>query len=227
MIAGVLLAAGASRRMGSPKPLARLEGESFLSRGIRHLWRACGMVVVVLGSNARPVRAQVEVELQRLLADGTLHQDLKRADRHGTKDLEVHFVVHPGWRRGMYSSARIGLAEALRLKPEAILLMPVDHPAVKPETVHDLATVMRLAIQACRSGTERNRFSYGLVPRYRRRRGHPVALSRALAQAVAKDGDAENLSDAVRRNARLLGFLDVGDPGVVLNQNTRRTRLAR
>jgi CTP:molybdopterin cytidylyltransferase MocA len=222
MMVGVLLAAGASRRMGSPKPLVRVGGESFVARGIRHLWRACGTVVVVLGSNARPVRAEVEREFQRLLAAGRLHQDLEDADRQGGRGLEVKFAVHPGWKRGMYSSVRAGLSEALRMRPEAIMMLPVDHPIVRPETVHDLATVMRLALEACRNTAERSRFSYGLVPRYRRRRGHPVALSRALAEAVAKDDEAENLSDAMRRNARLLGFLDVADRGVVANRNTPR-----
>jgi CTP:molybdopterin cytidylyltransferase MocA len=81
---------------------------------------------------------------------------------------------------------------------------------------------MRLAIKACRSPQEQNRFSYALIPRYRRHRGHPLALSRALAQAVASDSGAENLNEAVRRNARLIGYLDVPDPGVVRNRNTPR-----
>ena len=61
--------------------------------------------------------------------------------------------------------------------------------------------------------------AYALVPRYRRRRGHPVALSPALARAVAADRDAGDLSDAVRRNARLVGYLDCADAGVVRNRN--------
>jgi hypothetical protein len=49
-----------------------------------------------------------------------------------------------------------------------------------------------------------------------------VALSRALAHAVTKDVAADNLAEAVRRNARLIGYFDVGDPGVVRNRNTPR-----
>ena len=60
------------------------------------------------------------------------------------------------------------------------------------------------------------------MPRFRRRRGHPVALSPALARAVAADTGAEDLSDAIRRNARLVGYLEVGDAGVVRNRNTPR-----
>jgi len=222
MMAGVLLAAGASTRMGSPKALVAEKGESFLARGIRHLWSCCNEVVVVLGSNAPVVRERIEEEFERMVRAGKLHQDLRRADRHGAAGLEVRFVVNRAWKKGMFRSVRVGLRESLRYRPEGILVLPVDHPQVKPGTVHALASVLRLALEACRSSRERNRFSYALVPRHRRRRGHPLALSAALARAVVKDAGAENLGDAVRRNARLVGFLDVPDAGVVTNRNAPR-----
>jgi hypothetical protein len=46
-----------------------------------------------------------------------------------------------------------------------------------------------------------------------------VVLSPALARAVAGDRGAADLSDAVRRNARLVGYLDCVDAGVVRNRN--------
>ena len=60
MMVGVLLAAGASSRMGSPKALMTTSGGSFLSRGIRHLWSACDQVIVVLGSNAARIRESLK-----------------------------------------------------------------------------------------------------------------------------------------------------------------------
>ena len=220
MMVGVLLAAGASTRMGAPKSLVRQGGETFLAHGIRHLWGACNEVVVVLGPQAEDIRKHVGQEFERLLRAGRLHHDLAKADRQGAAGLEARFVANKDWRRGMFSSVRLGLKQALRSKPEGILVLPVDHPAIKPRTVRDLAGVMRLAMGACKNGDERNGFSYALVPRYRRHRGHPLALSQALASAVAKDPDAVNLSEAVRRNARLIGYFDVSDPGVVRNRNT-------
>jgi CTP:molybdopterin cytidylyltransferase MocA len=220
MIVGVLLAAGASSRMGSPKPLVVTRGGSFLARGIRHLWSACDQVVVVLGSRAVRVRETVEQEFAQLIERGELHMDLQAAHRKGSDGLEVHFVENPQWRSGMYASVRVGLKEAVRLKPEAVLVLPVDHPIVKPRTVGSLAEMIRAALTATRP-PDRKDFSYALVPRYRKHRGHPVALSPALAAAVAKDADGENLSDAIRRHARLVGYLDVPDPGVVRNVNRR------
>jgi hypothetical protein len=46
-----------------------------------------------------------------------------------------------------------------------------------------------------------------------------VALSPDLARAAAADRAAHDLSDAVRRNARLIGYMDCTDPGVVRNHN--------
>lgn len=220
MIAGVLLAAGASSRMGSPKALVATRGGSFLSRGVRHLWSACDQVVVVLGAHAERIRETVEEEFARLAESGELHRDLQATRGAGADGVEVHFIDNPDWRKGMFLSARAGLREALDAKPEAVLLLPVDHPIVKPATVTGLATLIRAAIQAC-PVKERKAYAYAIVPRYRRHRGHPVALSPALAAAIVKDTAAEDLSDAIRRNARLVGYLDVTDAGVVRNVNRR------
>ena len=219
MIAGVLLAAGASTRMGGLKALARTGGESFTLRGIRNLWSACDRVVVVLGSGAPRIRSGTERELGRLVgATGPR----RGGAAGGAGHLEARFLVHPGWADGMLSSARVGLRAALRARPEAVLVLPVDHPAVRSGTVEDLGRAMLQALAACRTPRDRARFAYALVPRFRRRRGHPVALSPALARAVAADAGAENLSDAIRRNARLVGYLEVADAGVVRNRNTPR-----
>ena len=220
MNVGIVLAAGASRRMGRTKSLVRAGGTSFLAHGVRHLWSACDAVVVVLGSDARRVQAAAEAEFVKLVGDGTLHADLQVAHRHGVAGLEVHFVVNRDWRRGMLGSARLGLRAALGLRPEAVLVLPVDHPAVKPSTVRALGAAMRAALGSYRGGgTRSSPFAYALVPRYRRRRGHPVALSPALARAVAGDREAADLSDAVRRHARLVGYLDCADAGIVRNRN--------
>jgi CTP:molybdopterin cytidylyltransferase MocA len=196
----------------------------FSVHGVRHLWSACDVVVVVLGADARRVRTAVEEEFVRLVGSGALHRDLQVAHRHGAAGLEVRFVVNKNWRKGMLGSARLGLRTALKLRPEAVLVLPVDHPGVKPATVLLLAAAMKAALGSYgKPGAGRRAkgggFAYALVPRYRRRRGHPVALSPALAAAVAADAGAADLSDALRRNARLVGYLDCGDAGIVRNRN--------
>jgi len=220
MMVGVLLAGGASTRMGRPKALVRAGAESFLARGVRRLWTACDSVVVVLGSDARAIRDRAEAEFERLVSSGRLNEDLQQAHGHGAAGVEVQFVVNPRWKQGMYASVRCGLESALELRPTALMLLPVDHPAVQPITVASLAGVMLQALAASRPGREREHFSYALIPRFRCQRGHPIALSPALARAVVAERGAENLSEAIRRNARMVGYLDVHDRGVLLNRNS-------
>lgn len=225
MKVGVLLAAGASRRMGSPKPLRHAPHKmSFLAHTVRSLWTACDQVIVVLGADARTVRAKVELEFEELVNSGRLHEDVMAARQHGADGLEVHFVVNRTWARGgMLGSARLGIGEALRANPESVVVLPVDHPDVDGATVRVLCAAMDAAL-ASYKGTkkDRARFAYAVIPRYKAMRGHPVVLSPGLAGQVVADRGAHDLSDAVRRNARLVGYLDVPDAGVVRNRNTPR-----
>ena len=56
-LAGLILAAGESRRMGSPKALLEFDGETFLDRLILTLGGACSPVIVVLGCEPQRIRA--------------------------------------------------------------------------------------------------------------------------------------------------------------------------
>ena len=239
MNVGVLLAAGASSRMGSPKALVMHKGQSFLVHGVRHLWIACDVVIVVLGSNAKTIRAAIEQEFAVLVEAGALTPDLHAARKHGARGLEVRFETNAAWKKGMLSSAVVGLSAALKLRAESILVLPVDHPHVRSETVAELAALMGQALKAFGGAKPAKAamaakaakaakvakvaapgFAYALVPRSQKRRGHPVALTPALARAIVRDKGAEHLGDAIRRNARLIGYADVADKGVVVNQNT-------
>ena len=219
MIAGVLLAAGASTRMGSSKALARLRGQSFLVRGVRALWSVCDTVIVVLGADGKRVCREVNEEFAELVAKGLAAPDLRGGPKHRSGELELRFAFNKAWAEGMLSSARIGLAQALKQKPSGVLLMPVDQPDVQPATVQALGAMLEQALSSF-GGKSSNGFAYGLVPRHRGHRGHPVAMSSALADAVRRDRGARDLSDGIRRNARLVGYLDVADKGVMTNQNT-------
>ncbi|GLH66529.1 nucleotidyltransferase family protein [Geothrix edaphica] len=101
MIAAVILAAGAGRRMGGPKALLRLAGETLLHRTAR----------AALDAGCRPVVAVIG------------------AWDAGLDGLEVRTVFNPEAQEGMGSSIRQGIA-ALAPEVEAALLLTVDQPAV-------------------------------------------------------------------------------------------------
>ena len=122
MTTGLLLAAGAGRRMGTPKALVHDDdGTSWLRRaGAVLLDGGCDRVVVVLGA---------EAEAARTLLDG----------------LHVDVVVAAGWAEGMGASLRAGL-EALADGPEArrtdtALVSLVDLPDVTAPVVRRVLAV--------------------------------------------------------------------------------------
>jgi len=111
VIAGIILAAGASSRMGSPKALLEYRGETFIQRLVRVLSAVCDPVIVVLGYHADALRPAV--------ANTTI-------------------VVNPAPERGQLSSLQTGLA-ALPSAAEGFLFTPVDSPAIEIPTVECLA----------------------------------------------------------------------------------------
>jgi len=109
----VLLAAGASRRMGYPKQLLAVGHESLLRRACRiALETPCRPVVVVLGAGAEKCRAEID-------------------------DLPLSVVVHEGWAEGLASSLRAGLDALEREAPGIgrMLVMLADQPGITPRAL--------------------------------------------------------------------------------------------
>ncbi|MSV34934.1 MAG: nucleotidyltransferase family protein [Bryobacterales bacterium] len=114
MIAGIILAAGASSRMGSPKALLDYRGETFAGRLVRVLSGACDPVIVALGYHADAIRPVIE----------------------GV----ARMVINPAPERGQLSSLQTALA-ALPPDADGFAFIPVDSPAVEPATVERLREV--------------------------------------------------------------------------------------
>ena len=117
-IAAIVLAAGASTRMGTPKPLLRLRGETLLARAVRAV-RAGGCAFVVVVVPGEPSSASGEsATLSEARSSGAL------------------VVANPGWSEGVASSIRAGLA-AVEGDPSilGVLVLAVDQPFVEPEDV--------------------------------------------------------------------------------------------
>jgi len=116
--AAVILAAGASSRLGQPKQLILLDGESLLHRTARLAIEAgCAPVFVVLGFDADRMRVQL---------DG----------------LPVEIVINPQWQEGMGSSLRSGMAAVWQTQPESasVLVLVCDQPRLSREHLRDLLT---------------------------------------------------------------------------------------
>jgi molybdenum cofactor cytidylyltransferase len=119
-VAGILLAAGTSSRMGSNKLLFELDGASVL-RGAAQRALASGLspLLVVLGHQAERARQEL---------DG----------------LPCQIVVNPSYEQGINSSLRAGVA-ALPAEVQAVLVMLADMPLVTAEMISRLIARYRSA----------------------------------------------------------------------------------
>lgn len=118
---GLLLAAGAGRRMGTPKALVTDERGSWLKRGVANLLDGgCRRVTVVLGAEAERARALVE----------------------GAPD-GPRIVVAEDWAEGMGASLRAGMRAFADSTDDAVMLALVDLPDLVPEVVARVGRVAR------------------------------------------------------------------------------------
>jgi len=113
-VALLLLAAGASARMGQPKQLLPYRGRTLL----RHA------AETAVASGCAPV----------VLVTGAVHEALAAE----VADLPVRVIHNSAWQTGMASSIRVGLAAAAEAHPTAYLITLSDQPLVTPELLRQL-----------------------------------------------------------------------------------------
>jgi len=142
-IAPVILAAGDSKRMGYPKALLPLGDEVFLTRILR-IMREAGLARprLILGRDAAPIKARIG-------------------------DYPADIYVNPNPDRGQLSSIQLGIS-GLSENFEAIMLWPVDQPAVSVELTRRLTELF--ITKNCRIA----------VPLRDGKRGHPAIFHRTL-----------------------------------------------
>jgi molybdenum cofactor cytidylyltransferase len=118
--AAIILAAGASTRLGQPKQLAVLSGETLLARAARVAHEAdCSPILVVLGAEANRIRTACP------LPNATI-------------------IHNEQWHEGMASSIRAGITALQNLTlqdaPAGAILMTCDQPAVTSDHLRALAS---------------------------------------------------------------------------------------
>ena len=114
MLAAVILSAGASSRMGSPKALLPYREGTFLEHLIevtRH--PQIGVTRVVLGAGAEMIRTIAKLDPSIV-------------------------VLNPEWEQGQLSSIRAGLRSLDGIATDGLILCPVDHPLVSARLVSEL-----------------------------------------------------------------------------------------
>lgn len=182
--AAIVPAAGKGERFGGAKLLALIDGEPLLERTLRSLLDAgLAELIVVTAPGA-------DFSAVRLIADA-----------------RVRVIQNPDPSRGMFSSIRQGLEEAVGADP--ILVLPADMPFVRSETA---ASVIR----AC------ERTSQIVLPTYRGKHGHPIGFPAAIRADVLASPFDSTLKAALALTGVDHFELNVDDPGILRDVDVRQ-----
>lgn len=112
----ILLAAGASSRLGRPKQLLAYRNQTLFEYSLQTaIGSQAQSVIVVLGDKAEALRKNIQ-------------------------DGNVHVVVNGEWQEGMASSIRYGIKAMSEIAPDAegIILMVCDQPFVTSALLNEL-----------------------------------------------------------------------------------------
>lgn len=127
----VILAAGGSTRLGSPKQLLAYRGRSLLRHSVEAaLETACRPVVVVLGSGADRLKEELA-------------------------GMEVVTVENPDWDKGVGASIRRGVETLGTVAPtvDGALLMLCDQPLIRLEMLESLVRAFREGQPSCQAAS--------------------------------------------------------------------------
>lgn len=117
----IILAAGASSRLGSPKQLLSYSGVTLLQHAVEAAQSSnAAKVLVVLGAHA-----------------DVINDELKK--------VTVNTVINVEWKEGMASTIRCGLQTLVEMNPqlEAVIFMVADQPFVTTELLNNLLDLHR------------------------------------------------------------------------------------
>lgn len=156
-LSGVILAAGASTRVGQPKQLLPLGDRPLLQRVLDEAAASClDEVILVLGHRAEEIRAAIQLP----------------------SGHPIRVAINPDYTRGQSTSLRLGLRSA-NPRAEAAAVLLGDQPQITARLIDRVAAAFQTAgsplVRPVYSGSGGRR-----VP------GHPVFLARRIWPEVEK-----------------------------------------
>lgn len=184
MISSIVLSAGSSDRMGSPKALLKIGEHTFLQHIIGILSdRNIEQIHVVLGAFAEDIKPSIA-------------------------DLPVNILINKQWKSGQLLSLITGLHAIDEDKTDGVLVWPVDHPLVSGVLIDALLNAFV------------NDPGKIIIPKYKKRRGHPVIFPKNTFQELRSASPDEGARSVVRRNESIIYEFETSEEAILLNIDT-------
>lgn len=226
-IAGIILAAGEGRRIGRGKALLRIGGVTFLAGIVSALREAgCDPVCVVGGAEAEKVKEE-------------------------TLKAGAGFALNENWRKGQFSSLRVGLRDVERLRASCSretenAVSRRSKPGADPgngRSPKDCAPARAgTGLDPCLGSVVVSLVDHPLVsrdtylvlveksgqfpgriliPTHGGRRGHPVLLPREVVRDIVDGPEDSTLREVIRARSGLVVEVPVVDKGILQDFDTR------
>jgi molybdenum cofactor cytidylyltransferase len=204
VLAAVILSAGESSRMGSPKALVPFRGRTFLQRLLDVVQQSSAQISA---GNSAPGK----VESSRFGAGVGLTRVVlgARADEiRDTLGLDpATIIINPRWQNGQLSSIQAAISGLAESQTDGVLLFLVDHPLVSAPIVTELVARFYDSGRAI------------VLPKFRGKRGHPVIFAQRLYSELLAAPAEQGARAVVWQHAAEVLEVPTEDEGTVLNLN--------
>ncbi|MGE5628294.1 MAG: DVU_1551 family NTP transferase [Solirubrobacterales bacterium] len=183
-VSSVILAAGLSSRMGELKALLNIGGKEAIIHLIdENIKAGIQDIVVVLGYKNEEIKKHIE-------------------------KFNVKCVINENYSMGMYSSVQVGV-KAISKDSRAFMIMPVDIPLIKSNTIMELCEFF-----------EGNNYDI-ISPFFINTPGHPPVISVRCIESILKNEPSGGLNDIICSKERTRYRFNSIDEGILYEMDTK------